>query len=229
VEIVQGRSTELRYTLNGSDPGPASPRYTGPFTLRSGTDLRVRAYEGGAAVGPVVTAPFRKVAGLAPVAVKGAVPGVSFSYYEDNAVRPLRRSIEPAPGPDALKPVATGTLPDLSLRPARREEQWTIQYRGYLRVPRTGVYTITTEANDGVKLWVGDRVVIDAISYSPAVVENAGSAALRAGLHPFTLGFLQMHGAAALDVYIEGPGLPRQRLPASMLFRAPSARVVKVP
>jgi hypothetical protein len=161
--------------------------------------------------------------------VKGAVPGVAFAYYEDNAVRPLRRSIEPAPGPDALKPVATGILPNLSLRPARREEQWTIQYRGYLRVPQAGVYTITTEANDGVKLWVGDRVVIDAISYSPAIVENAGSAALQAGLHPFTLGFLQMHGVAALDVYIEGPGLPRQRLPASMLFRAPSARAARIP
>ncbi|MBW3553167.1 MAG: chitobiase/beta-hexosaminidase C-terminal domain-containing protein, partial [Gemmatimonadetes bacterium] len=224
VEIVQGRPTELRYSLDGSDPGPASRRYTGPFTLRTDADLRVRAYDGGTPVGPVVTARFRKVAGRAPVTVKGAVPGVEYAYYEDEAVRPLRRSVEPDPAPDPLQPVATGVLPDLSLRPAQREEKWTIQYRGYLRVPRNGVYTLTTESEDGVKLWVGDQVLIEAISYSPAVVENTGSVALQAGLHPFILGFLKMHGPAVLDVYIEGPGLPRQRLSGEMLFRAPDGR-----
>lgn len=44
---------QLRYTLDGSEPGPASPAYTGPFSVEASTRIRFRAFRG-AAASPVV-------------------------------------------------------------------------------------------------------------------------------------------------------------------------------
>ncbi len=38
---------DLRYTLDGSVPGPSDPLYTAPLTLSGPTVLRARAYKDG--------------------------------------------------------------------------------------------------------------------------------------------------------------------------------------
>lgn len=63
---------ELRFTLDGSEPGPASPRYSGPFEVSTSTRLRFRAWRGGAP-SPVVECeltrldPSRRLALRSPV------------------------------------------------------------------------------------------------------------------------------------------------------------------
>lgn len=220
VEIVQGTPTEVRYTTDGSDPSPSSPLYGGPWTVRGDVDVAARAFVDGAPVGPVARAAFRRTAGLAPASVPGAVPGIAYQYFEADASRGLTRLTRA--GPDSLSATSAGVLPGFSLAPARRGEMFALRYTGFLRVPRRGVYTLTAAADDALRLWVGGRAVIDAMGHSPGRTENAGSVALDAGLHPVTLHFFQAYGPSRLEVWIEGPGLPRQ--PADpFLFRAPSA------
>jgi hexosaminidase len=108
---------------------------------------------------------------------------------------------------------------------ADTSEMFALRFTGYVRVPRAGVYTFTALSDDGAALWVGDRNVFWSVGQSPKTTESWGSIALAAGLHPVTLTHFQAYGPRALELYVEGPGLRRQRIPASMLFRdrAPSA------
>ena len=50
-------------------------------------------------------------------------------------------------------------------------------------------------------------------------MERSRSIALAAGCHPIALRYFQGRGGAGLEVYYEGPGVPRQQLPPSALYR----------
>jgi hypothetical protein len=52
---------EIRYSLDGSTPGMASPRYTAPLTLTNRTLITARAFVQGFAVGDAVTALYERV------------------------------------------------------------------------------------------------------------------------------------------------------------------------
>jgi hypothetical protein len=81
------------------------------------------------------------------------------------------------------------------------------------------VYTFTALSDDGAGMWIGDRNVFWSLGQSPKTTETWGQVALQAGLHPITVGYFQAYGPMALEMYVEGPGMPRQRVPAALLRR----------
>jgi hypothetical protein len=103
---------------------------------------------------------------------------------------------------------------------------FAFRYTGYIRVPRTGVYTFLARSDDGAALWIGSDNVFWSVGQSPRTTETWGQVALQAGLHPITLGYFQAYGPMALELFVEGPGMPRQRVPSTMLFhdRGPPSR-----
>ena len=48
----------LKFTLDGSDPGPSSPEFTEPFTLGKSAVLRLRSFDHAGHGGPIVRAQF---------------------------------------------------------------------------------------------------------------------------------------------------------------------------
>ncbi|WP_282038091.1 family 20 glycosylhydrolase [Saccharicrinis aurantiacus] len=57
---------------------------------------------------------------------------------------------------------------------------------GYIKVPESGVYTFTLSSNDGSKLWIHDREIIDNDGFSYGRTRE-GKVALEAGMHPFKI------------------------------------------
>jgi hypothetical protein len=55
------RGQEVRYTLNGTDPTQASPRYTGPIALHSSATVKARAFEPGKLPSDIVRADFARI------------------------------------------------------------------------------------------------------------------------------------------------------------------------
>ena len=102
--------------------------------------------------------------------------------------------------------------------------QMFFRYTGYIRVPRAGVYTFLARSDDSAALWIGDQNVFWSLGQSPKTTETWAQAALQAGFHPITVGYFQAYGLMQLQMYIEGPGLARQRIPSSMLFRDAAGR-----
>ncbi len=52
-----------------------------------------------------------------------------------------------------------------------------------------------------------------------AMLENAGNIFLKAGKHPIRVDWFNAGGEFGLEVFYQGPGLPRQRIPALALWR----------
>ncbi len=224
VRITQGTPTEVRYTTDGSAPTATSPRYRAPFTVRATTTVRARAFGAGAAA-PEARVDYVKGPGRAPVriAAERLAPGLAYAFYADTTTEPAYRMNWPVrwqlERPDVqakdIAPRKTGVARDVALGVADTTELFGLRFTGYLRVPRAGVYTFTARSDDGAALWVGDRNVFWSVGQSPTTTETPGQIALGGGLHPITLTYFQAYGPRALELWVEGPGVAPQRVPAS--------------
>ena len=201
---------ELRYTTDGSDPSIASPLVTGPVTLTSTTTIRARSFRRDLALGPVTTVTFTKVAPR-PAAQPGPmIQGLRFDVFEGD--------FKSLPAFDNLTPARSGTTAGFDLTPRTREAQFAFRFRGYVRAPSDGVYRFFVRSDDGSRLWIGDRLVVDNDGlHGPR--EESGVVALAAGLHPITVAMFEQGGGFVLEVAYSGPGLARQPIPPGALFR----------
>jgi hypothetical protein len=230
VTIVQGTPTEIRYTIDGSEPTAGSPVYRGPFTLRQSTTVRARSFIGGRpTAAPEARADYLRGPGRPALALGRAdvAPGLDYEYYADTTTEPAFRMNWPVrwrverleERPEDPRPKRMGAVSNFTLVPRDTNEMFSFRYRGYFSAPRTGVYTFTALSDDGAGLWVGDQNVFWSVGQSPKTTETWGQIALQAGLHPITVGYFQGYGPMELQMLVDGPGIRRQRIPDSMLFR----------
>jgi hexosaminidase len=84
---------------------------------------------------------------------------------------------------------------------------------GFIRVPRSGIYTFFLSSDDGSRLELAGGTVVDHDGYH-GMSEKQGQAALRRGWHPIRILFFQGGGGAGVRLEMEGPGMPRREVPA---------------
>lgn len=204
---------EIRYTTDGGDPGPDSPRYEGPLTLRLDRPVRVRARAAlpDGRLGPPSEGRFRRTT-LRPTAAPNEgrlAPGLRADYFEASleSVRELSDA-----GPPVRRAIARG----VGLQGWERDERFALRFTGYLRAPSDGVYRLALLSDDGAALWIGDEVVVDHDGlHGPT--EKAGEMALAAGWHPITVVYFQAGGGRALELSVTPPGGPRRPVPPEWL------------
>ena len=234
VTIHQGTPTEIRFTTDGSEPTAVSPLYTRPFSIAQSTVVRARSFQNGSPTSaPEARVEYTKGPGRAPVTVApGALSaGLDFAYYVESTPEPafrmnwpVRWQVErPDVRPDDYPARKTGVVATPTLTPRDTSELFSFRFTGYVRVPRTGVYTFTARSDDGAALWVGDRNLFWSVGQSPKTTETWGQIALQAGLHPITLTYFQAYGPMALELLVSGPGIRRQVVPSSWFYRPRAA------
>lgn len=136
-----------------------------------------------------------------------AAPGLQYDYYEQD--------FPELPEFDRLSPTATGVVQTPTLGVARRKGQFALRWRGNLTVPADGKYTFFTESDDGSRLAIGGKVVVDNAGIHPRQ-ERSGEIELKAGTHPFVLTYFDGGGDAALAVKWQPPGEPKAEIPATL-------------
>jgi alpha-mannosidase len=146
---------------------------------------------------------------LLPAVSPGKVaPGLRYAYFEGtyDVCDDFRNA----------KPAAEGVVaaPDLSM--AARNEDFGVKLTGYIEVPRDGVYAFVTRSDDGSRLYIGDRLVVDNDGRHSAE-DASGEIGLAAGRHPLTILYFQGPVSRVLEVNWAGPDVPYQPVPASVL------------
>jgi len=191
--LVAGGS--IHYTLDGSDPTNASPRYETPLQIPLPSDQKTT-------LNVLVTAPVGRrsvVYGATFLrrtyldAISGVVPqpGLSFALFEGTftTVHDIERGI----------PVSTGISSSLDLGQFGRAMKFGVRFEGYIEVEVDGFYRFAVESDDGAVLRIDDEVVVDNDgNHGPQSV--IGHIPLRRGLHKFSLRYYQSEGGAALSV-----------------------------
>lgn len=133
--------------------------------------------------------------GLTPPLVgKGAV---AFAYYEGNW--------EKLPDFAKLKPKATGVVQGFDLTTALRESNYAFRFAAVLPVDREAEYVFSLTSDDGSRLWVDDKLVVDNDGLHAPKGES-GKVTLTKGIHKVVVGFFQGGGGAELRVGVSLPG-----------------------
>ena len=146
--------------------------------------------------------------------VENLAPGVRFEYYE------TKKSWASLPDFDALTPVKTGVAATIDAVPYQGRDRYGLRFDGYIKVPADGPYVFYLASDDGSRLWLDDKLVVDNDGLHGPVGKK-GYVSLKAGYHRITVTYFELSGGDSLYVSYDGPGIGTQWVPASVLFHAP--------
>ncbi len=155
--------------------------------------------------------------------MQGSVAGVSafnmnYAYYED--------SWQSLPDFTKLKPKATGQAADFDLGVARRVNECALKFDGFLKIDKEGTYNFHLTSDDGSKLWIDDKLVVNNDGIHPPQLKS-GKTKLTKGVHKLTVGVFNAGGGFELTAEVDGPGIARQPL-ASMVYLTDKAEAAVV-
>ena len=98
-------------------------------------------------------------------------------------------------------------------------DTFSVRWTGELRVDAAGEYSLITSSDDGVRLWVDGKAVIDA--WAPHTVrDDSVKLNLTAGRHAIKVEYYDNEGVAFLKLSWAGPGIPREVIPGPNLYPA---------
>jgi hypothetical protein len=92
-------------------------------------------------------------------------------------------------------------------------QDFSVRWTGLIEAPASETFTFTATADDGVRLWVNDRKLVDTWTDPPAK-EAGGTVALEAGKKvPIVLEYYQGTGGAVAKLAWSSPSLKKQIVP----------------
>ena len=100
------------------------------------------------------------------------------------------------------------------------QDDRSIRWTGKVQVPITGEYTFHPAADDGVRLWVAGKKLIDQWK-TQAVTEFSAKVHLEAGLRAIKMEYYQGQGGCEIHLRFEGPGIDKQLITSRYLVTAP--------
>lgn len=199
----------IHYTLDGSVPTTDSPQFTEPFTVNESAVLKARVINAAGDESRVSEGYFRLVQ-------SGNGNGVRYAYYPGGE----GGEWEFLPTFARMHPQRSGEVYEFRMNELETGDgPFGIVYDSYIQIDMPGNYTFFTLSDDGSKLFIGGREVVDNDG-NHGTIERSGSIELEAGRHPIKVEYFQGGGGAWLDVYYMGPNTPRQIIPADRLFLA---------
>ena len=193
----------IHYTLDGTQVTESSPLFGKPFEISGNTLVKAKAFREG--------------------------------YHPSNQSKEIYNYIDPArngiewslyPGafkklPDftRLKPTAKGTVYKFGLKKIILPKMnFALQQKSFLQIGKDGKYTFYISSNDGSKLYIDDKLVVDNDGEHGAK-ELSGSLSLNKGRHKIRAEYFQTGGGTALSVSYNSDEISYQPIPETVLFK----------
>jgi cytochrome c2 len=130
-------------------------------------------------------------------------PNLNFAYYEGNWSK--------LPDFGKLKPKTTGKVSGFQLGVAARRDRFGLRFTGFLQVPKAGRYTFFLGSDDGSRLQIDGKTVVDVDGIHPYQEKNA-AIELESGPHALLVDFFEAGGGEVLKADFQGPGISRRTL-----------------
>lgn len=191
---------EIYYTLDGSAPTDRSICYEGPFELAHSAVVKAIVYRNGQC-GKTGEAMIR-------VLPTGEQPKVAYKYYENM----MKKSL---PDFQALgRPTREGYVHEFTLDELDVEEKdhFAVLFTTRMEIDESGKYTFGVISDDGAKLYIDDKEVIDNDGSHSADMKY-GSIKLTQGVHTVKVEYFDDYMGQKLEVYYKSDNLPLQMLP----------------
>jgi alpha-L-fucosidase len=190
---------EVHYTLDGSTPTKDSLRYRNPLNLTADAIVAARCFHDGEPVTSVVKRKFRKVEPQAAGAVVDPKPGLRLRVFGGKW--------DKLPNFDKLTPMPGAVVETVALPAGTQVEYQGRVFDGYVHIPSTGLYRFALTSDDGSRLLINDKIVVDNDGlHGSETIE--GTAALAAGPHKIRVEYFNKTGGATLNLRMSEVSLP---------------------
>lgn len=202
---VSGRG-DIRFTVDGSAPTANSMKYEHPFVITTNTVVQARLFEQQQPLSETVSAYYR-------IIDEPGQHGIRYKTYT------VSEDIDRLPDFGQLTPLSDGISLEISSNNLRlpRETYVAAVFDGRIQIPNDGNYTFYLASDDGSKLYINDQLVIDNDG-DHGVVLKTGTVQLTSGVQNIRVEWFNLGGGYWLGAMIEGPGVPKQIIPTSMLL-----------
>ena len=138
--------------------------------------------------------------------------GLEFEYYELDGPIKLTKDLM------NMLPSADGNIHKIIFpyKNEKHHENFGLVFKGYIKVPKENIYTFSVLSNDGSRLLIADKLVVDHDGQHGSY-EKIGEIALQAGFHKIKLLYFQAGGGEALKVFMKSNGSDKIEIPKSIL------------
>lgn len=200
---------DIHYTLDGSEPGKRSAKYTSAINLTATTSLKVKAFWPRGISSRTRTYKIEKVKPNPSLKARSLEPGLRVNLYKG--------TWETLPEFDSLTPVSSSVNQHINLSVTEETQNFGLVFDGYLRIPETGIYTFYLASDDGSRLIIDKNILIenDGIHGNRTL---SASVALEQGPHAMRILYFQGKGGLYLRLGMTGPGIEEPAAISGMLW-----------
>jgi len=139
-------------------------------------------------------------------------PGIQVDFFHPNppnvAVETLAK----------LKPQASGVVPEIVMEVPQRlqPDAFALRFTGMIQIPTSGKYMFHISSDDGSRLYIDDKLLINNDGLH-GMVEKQGGVDLLAGSYPIVVTYFDNGGGDGLEVRWSGPNFKKQTIPVGAL------------
>ncbi|MFD0764816.1 family 20 glycosylhydrolase [Mucilaginibacter lutimaris] len=193
----------IRYTTNGSLPDQNSPLLRN-YVVNQPQTIKLAAFTQSGKRGDVYTMKYSQQTPAEPQNVAGVAPGLSAGYYKGFFNGTTKIKAGPAD--------STFITPTVTVPASIKEGSFAVRYTGYIDVPQDGIYTFYLTCDDSGVLSIANRETVNNDGMHSAI-EKSGQVALKKGLQPFALDFVEGGGGYTLKLQYSINGKERADVP----------------
>lgn len=202
---------EIFYTTDGSEPGRKSNAYRETISIDKSCILKVKSFKDGYHPGYTSSVRFRKLARAPAKEVNNAKRGIGYDYRE---VWVCKSTAQIDQYPVLKSGITTKISSDIGFKMAQNHG---LVFKGYLKIPETGIYTFYADTEYAAALWIDDELIASNES-TDWLGERSGTIGLQKGFHTILLKDFQMGGETELRLLWKGPGISKREIPEEVLF-----------
>ncbi|MCW3116624.1 MAG: alpha-L-fucosidase [Chitinophagaceae bacterium] len=201
----------IHFTMDNSEPTTQSPVYTKPFIVTQTAMVTAKVFPNTGLPSSTATGKAIRYEWLKARAVANVQPGITYKYYE------------PADENISLESIKTTTISKTGItgifsnEVKQRPEKFVIAFDGFIKINKEGFYTFFTDSDDGSKLFIDDKEIVDNDG-NHGNTEKHGKAALKKGFHKISVLYFDGSGNNSLNVSMQPDGETKTIIPASILY-----------
>ncbi|MGH2562938.1 MAG: family 20 glycosylhydrolase [Ginsengibacter sp.] len=203
------QSLQIHYTTNDSIPEISSPILSKPLTINQPVVIKLAAFAINGLRGDIYTLNYKKEKYAIPVTVNTTLKnGLNCSYY--------KQFFKTSTALNTATADSMFTATDFVVPASVNAPSFGLQYKGFIDVPETGIYTFYLTCDDGGILTIANREVVNNDGLHSAI-QKTGQVALQKGLQPFLLNFIEGGGGFTLQLKYSKDNNKPEDIPAGWL------------
>ncbi len=202
---------KLFYTTDGSIPDQKSKIYKKNLKISESCILKVKGFKDGYKPSYTSTLELRKLSPLPALKVHNLHKGILFEYRK---IWICKTTDQINQYPVLKKGIMTQISSKTNFKKALK---YSMIYKGYLKIPKTGTYTFFIDTEYAAALWIDD-VLIASNESTDWLGERSGKISLKVGFHKIKVKYFQTGGQTALKLWWQDRDSKKNVIPANAYF-----------